>query len=95
MPKKAVLNDINNEKAAYEKALAELEAASREIEALIRRSQSGDQLGTGGFYLACPGLYPYHNLALRDALPSHTQNLQKIHTGMDIGAPYGRQNSCG
>ena len=85
--KKAVLNDINNEKAAYEKALAELEAASREIEALIRRSQSGDQLGTGAFTWPAPG---YTTITSPYGMRYHPiLKTQKIHTGMDIGAPMG------
>lgn len=85
--KKAVLSVVNQEKAAYEQALAELEAASQEVEAIIRRSQSGSQLGTGAFTWPTPG---YSTITSPYGMRFHPiLKTRKMHTGMDIGAPMG------
>jgi len=85
--KKAVLSEVNKEKAAYERALAELEAASREVEALILRSQSGNQLGTGVYTWPAPG---YTSITSPYGMRYHPiLKTRKVHTGMDIGAPMG------
>lgn len=85
--KKAVLSVVNQEKASYEQALAELEAASQEVEALIRRSQSGSQLGSGAFTWPAPG---YANITSPYGMRYHPiLKVRKMHTGMDIGAPMG------
>ncbi len=85
--KKAVLSVVNQEKASYERALAELEAASREVEAIIRRSQSGSQLGTGAFTWPTPG---YSSITSPYGMRYHPiLKTRKMHTGMDIGAPMG------
>ncbi|HCF49753.1 MAG TPA: peptidase M23 [Syntrophomonas sp.] len=83
--KQTVLSEVNQEKAAYEQALSELEAASREVEALIRRSQSGDQLGTGIFTWPTPG---YSSITSPYGMRYHPiLKTRRMHTGMDIGAP--------
>lgn len=85
--KKVVLGRVEKEKASLEKALAELEAASREVEALIRRAQSGDQLGTGVFAWPTPG---YRNITSDYGMRYHPiLKERKMHTGIDIGAPSG------
>lgn len=85
--KKAVLSEVNQEKVSYEQALAELEAASQEVEAIIRRSQSGSQLGTGAFTWPTPG---YSTITSPYGMRYHPiLKTRKMHTGMDIGAPMG------
>lgn len=85
--KKAVLSQVEKEKASLEQALAELEAASREVEALIRRAQSGSQLGTGVFTWPTPG---YRGINSDYGMRYHPILKQrKMHTGIDINASGG------
>ncbi|HNX29401.1 MAG TPA: peptidoglycan DD-metalloendopeptidase family protein [Syntrophomonadaceae bacterium] len=88
--KKTVLNSVQKEKAQYEKALAELEQTSNELEATIRRIQSGtsgEQLGTGVFTWPAPG---YSTITSPYGMRYHPiLKYNKMHTGVDIGAPSG------
>lgn len=85
--KKKVLTGVQQEKAQYEKALAELEQTSKELEALIRRIQagtSGEQLGTGVFTWPTPSCT---NITSPYGMRYHPiLNYNKMHTGVDIGA---------
>ena len=88
--KKKVLTSVQEEKAQYEKALAELEQTSKELETLIRRIQagtSGEQLGTGVFTWPAPG---YKTITSAYGMRYHPiLKYNKMHTGVDIGAPSG------
>lgn len=88
--KSVVLNSVQKEKKAYEQALKELEQASREIEAMIKKLQSsgsGAQLGTGTYTWPAPSCKiitsPY-GMRYHPIL-----KVRKLHTGMDIGASQG------
>ncbi len=88
--KKKVLTSVQKEKAQYEKALAELEQTSNQLEATIRRIQagtSGEQLGTGVFTWPAPG---YSTITSAYGMRYHPiLKYNKMHTGVDIGAPGG------
>jgi murein DD-endopeptidase MepM/ murein hydrolase activator NlpD len=85
--KQEILSNVRVEKKAYEKALEELERASRELEELIRRSQSGEQLGTGIYTWPAPG---YRSITSSFGMHYHPiLKTNKLHTGVDIGAPMG------
>lgn len=85
--KKVLLGEVEKEKAALQRALSELEAASHEVEALIRRAQSGDQLGTGIFTWPTPG---YSSITSDYGMRYHPILKEyRMHTGIDIGAPSG------
>jgi murein DD-endopeptidase MepM/ murein hydrolase activator NlpD len=85
--KKEILSNVRVEKKAYEKALEELERTSRELEELIRRSQSGEQLGTVIYTWPAPG---YRSITSAYGMRYHPiLKTNKMHTGVDIGAPMG------
>lgn len=87
--KKQVLSNVQSEKAQYAKALEELEQASREIEAMIRREQGGSSaaIGTGSFTWPAPG---YTSITSPFGMRYHPiLKVRKLHSGMDIGAPSG------
>lgn len=88
--KKTVLNSVQQEKAQYEKALKELEQTSNELEVLIRRIQagtSGEIQGTGVYTWPTPG---YTTITSPYGMRYHPiLKYNKIHTGVDIGAPMG------
>lgn len=85
--KKEILSNVRVEKKAYEKALEELERTSRELEELIRRSQSGEQLGTGIYTWPAPS---YRSITSAYGMRYHPiLKTNKMHTGVDIGAPMG------
>lgn len=88
--KKTVLSSVQKEKKNYEKALAELEQTSNELESMIRRIQagtSGEMLGTGTFTWPTPG---YSTITSPYGMRYHPiLKYNKMHTGVDIGAPGG------
>ena len=85
--KQKILANVRVEKKTYEKALAELERSSRELEELIRRSQSGQQLGTGIYTWPTPG---YGSITSAYGMRYHPiLKTNKLHTGVDVGAPMG------
>ncbi len=85
--KEELLASVRQEKGSYEKALEELEQTSRELEALIRASQSGEQLGTGVYTWPTPG---YSAITSPYGMRFHPiLKTRKLHTGVDIGAPSG------
>ncbi len=85
--KQELLDSVRLEKSSYEKALEELEQTSRELEALIRASQSGEQLGTGIYTWPAPG---YSTITSPYGMRFHPiLKTRKLHTGVDIGAPSG------
>lgn len=88
--KKEILTSVQKEKAQYEKALRELEQTSKELEATIRRIQagtSGEQLGTGAYTWPTPG---YSSITSSYGMRYHPiLKYNKMHTGVDIGAPGG------
>ncbi|NLO20694.1 MAG: peptidoglycan DD-metalloendopeptidase family protein [Syntrophomonadaceae bacterium] len=85
--KQEILANVRVEKKTYEKALAELERSSRELEELIRRSQSGQQLGTGIYTWPTPG---YGSITSAYGMRYHPiLKTNKLHTGVDVGAPMG------
>lgn len=88
--KKQVLNSVQKEKAQYAQALAELEQASRQIEALIRAEQGaggGAAIGTGTYTWPAPG---YKSITSPFGMRYHPiLKVRKLHTGIDIGAPSG------
>jgi murein DD-endopeptidase MepM/ murein hydrolase activator NlpD len=88
--KQKILGNVRQEKEAYERALKELEQSSREIEAIIRQYQAGNnsgQTGTGTYTWPTPG---YTNITSEYGMRFHPILKQrKLHTGVDIGAPMG------
>jgi murein DD-endopeptidase MepM/ murein hydrolase activator NlpD len=87
--KKQILGSVQQERAAYEKALAELEENSRQLEALIRKLQGGstEALGTGVYTWPTPG---YTSITSPYGMRYHPILKQrKMHTGVDIRAPMG------
>ena len=87
LEKKEILGSVQQERAAYERALAELEENSRQLEAMIRKMQGGDSeaLGTGVYTWPAPG---YSNITSAYGMRFHPiLKTRKMHTGVDIGAP--------
>lgn len=88
--KKDLLGNVRQDKKAYERALAELEQASREIEAMIRQIQagsSGSQIGTGTYVWPTPG---HRGTSSEYGMRYHPiLKERRMHTGVDIKAPMG------
>lgn len=86
--KKAVLNSVQQEKNKYAQAMEELERASAEAEAMILRLQGkGGSIGTGTYTWPTPG---YRNITSNYGMRYHPiLKVNKLHTGIDIGAPSG------
>jgi murein DD-endopeptidase MepM/ murein hydrolase activator NlpD len=88
--KKVVLTDVQQEKEKFAQALEELEQASRQAEAMIRKLQSnstGASIGTGSYTWPTPG---YRNITSAYGMRFHPiLKTNKLHTGVDIGAPSG------
>ncbi len=87
--KKLVLNDVQQEKEKLAQALEELEQASRQAEAMIRKMQSNGKgvRGTGSYIWPTPG---YSQVTSPFGMRFHPiLKTRKLHTGVDIGAPYG------
>ncbi|ADI02624.1 murein hydrolase activator EnvC family protein [Syntrophothermus lipocalidus] len=87
--KQEVLNQVQNQREQYEKALEELEETSRELERLIRSLQKPESAyqGTGIFCWPAPG---YTRVTSEYGMRYHPiLGIRKLHTGIDIGAPYG------
>lgn len=85
-----IYKSAQSERAQLEQALNELEEQSRQIAAEIRRKTqgtSGQALGTGVFTWPAPGntrITSKYGMRLHPILKKN-----KLHTGMDIGAPKG------
>lgn len=88
--KKGILYSVQSEKEKYAQAIEELELASAQAEAMIRKLQgnsSGAQIGTGSFTWPTPS---YKNITSPYGMRYHPiLRVNKLHTGIDIGAPYG------
>lgn len=87
LEKKEILGSVQQERVAYERALAELEENSRQLEAIIRKMQGGSSevLGTGVYTWPTPG---YSNITSAYGMRFHPiLKTRKMHTGVDIGAP--------
>ncbi|PKM76987.1 MAG: peptidase M23 [Firmicutes bacterium HGW-Firmicutes-15] len=88
--KKLVLTDVQQEKEKFAQAMEELEQASRQAEAMIRKLQGngkGARIGTGSYIWPTPG---YSNITSPFGMRFHPiLKTRKLHTGVDIGAPYG------
>ncbi|MEA4924953.1 MAG: peptidoglycan DD-metalloendopeptidase family protein [Syntrophomonadaceae bacterium] len=88
--KQMVLSSVQNEKEKYAQVIAELEQASAEAEAIVRKKQGntdGTRIGTGVFTWPAPG---YTTITSPFGMRYHPiLKVNKLHTGMDIGAPYG------
>jgi murein DD-endopeptidase MepM/ murein hydrolase activator NlpD len=88
--KKTVLDSVQTEKEKYAQAIAELEQASAEAEAMIRRLQGkgdGSRIGTGTYTWPTPG---YKTITSAFGMRFHPiLKVNKLHTGIDIGAPSG------
>lgn len=88
--KTEILDSVRQEKSQYQKALEELEQASNELEAMIKKLQagsSGTQQGTGTYTWPAPSTKritsPY-GMRYHPILKT-----RKLHTGVDIGASQG------
>ncbi len=86
--KKETLSSVQQEKAKYAQAMQELERASAEAEAMILRLQGkGGSIGTGTYIWPTPG---YRNITSSYGMRYHPiLKVNKLHTGIDIGAPSG------
>lgn len=94
--KKETLNSVQAERQKYEQALAELEQASYQVEAIIRAAQGsggtnngsgGVAIGTGSYTWPTPGHY---SITSSYGMRYHPiLHCNKLHTGIDIGAPSG------
>ncbi len=86
--KQKLLSTVATERKAYEEALAELEKASAQIEAMIRQIQAangGAMLGTGVMTWPTPG---YKGITSPYGMRFHPiVKERRMHTGVDIGAP--------
>ncbi len=90
--KRAALNRLQRERAAYEEMVRELEEDSRELEVLIRRNQStasGRSVAMArtlaGFIWPSRGVFTSGFGIRRHPL----FGIRRMHTGQDIAAPYG------
>lgn len=90
--KRAALNRLQRERAAYEEMVRELEEDSRELEVLIRRNQStasGRSVAMArtlaGFVWPSRGVFTSGFGIRRHPL----FGIRRMHTGQDIAAPYG------
>jgi len=85
-----VYNSLKSERAREEAALNELEEQSRQIAAEIRRQTGGDSgeyLGSGKFTWPAPG---HTRITSSYGMRFHPiLKVNKLHTGVDIGAPKG------
>jgi len=88
--KKDILNSVQKEKKAYQQALNEMEQNSQQLEAIISQIQSKgnpSKIGTGAFTWPTPG---YSTITSNYGMRYHPiLKVYKLHTGIDIGAPYG------
>ncbi len=88
--KSQVLNSVQQEKEKYAQAIEELEQASRQAEAMIRKLQgntTGASIGTGSYSWPTPG---YRYITSPFGWRFHPiLKTNKLHTGIDIGAPNG------
>lgn len=88
--KKVVLTGVQQEKEKFAQAMEELEQASRQAEAMIRKLQrngKGARIGTGSYTWPAPG---YGNITSPFGMRFHPiLKTRKLHTGADIGAPSG------
>lgn len=88
--KRALLQRLQVQRAAYERMVRELEENSREIEALVRRAQGTPAVATPGrrlgrFLLPARGV-----LTSGFGLRTHPIfRIRRMHTGIDIAAPRG------
>ncbi|MGI6129627.1 MAG: murein hydrolase activator EnvC family protein [bacterium] len=89
--KQRLLANIYQEKAAYEKALNELERTSRELELAIRRLQSPNDPAAvvkGKGAMAWPTAGPITSYFGYRTHPVY--GTKRLHAGLDIGAPHGQ-----
>lgn len=86
--KQETLSSVQQEKAKYAQAMQELERASAEAEAMILKLQGkGGSIGTGTYTWPTPG---YRNITSNFGMRYHPiLKVNKLHTGIDIGAPSG------
>jgi peptidoglycan hydrolase CwlO-like protein len=88
--KKVILSSVQKEKKAYQQALNEMEQNSQQLEAIISQMQSKgnpSKIGTGSFTWPTPG---YTGITDDYGMRFHPiLKVYKMHTGMDIAAPYG------
>lgn len=84
--KQKILATVSQERKAYEAAVAELEKASAQIEAMIRQLQSGGTaVGTGVLTWPTPG---FKTITSPYGMRWHPiLQERRMHTGVDIGAP--------
>lgn len=85
--KEDLLADVETEKSAYERVQRQLERDAAEIQALLAGSPSGGALPTGGGQLAWPAAGPVTSGFGYRTHPIFGDT--RLHTGIDIGAPYG------
>lgn len=84
--KQKILSNVSKERKAYEAAIAELEKASAQLEAMIRQMQSGGTAtGTGVLTWPTPG---FKTITSPYGMRWHPiLGQRRMHTGVDIGAP--------
>lgn len=90
--KRAALARLQEERAAYERMVRELEEDSRELEVLIRRMQRGASRGNVALARSLAGfLWPARGVFTSGfGLRRHPLfGIRRMHTGQDIAAPYG------
>lgn len=90
--KRTMLRRLREERAAYERMVRELEENSKELEVLIRRSQSAGRLaptsvarGWGRFLWPARGVFTSGFGYRRHPI----FGIRRLHTGQDIAAPRG------
>jgi murein DD-endopeptidase MepM/ murein hydrolase activator NlpD len=88
--KKVILSSVEKEKNTYQQALNEMEQNSQQLAAMISQMQSKgnpSKVGTGTYSWPTPG---YTTITSDYGMRYHPiLKVNKLHTGMDIGAPYG------
>ncbi len=90
--KRALLRQIQGERGAFERAVRELEANSRDLEVLIKRMQSGQGLTRVALARELAGfLWPTQGPVTSGfGIRRHPIfGIQHMHTGVDIGAVWG------
>ncbi|HEU5299041.1 MAG TPA: peptidoglycan DD-metalloendopeptidase family protein [bacterium] len=89
--KRSALARLRQERAAFERMVRELEEDSRQLEALIRRSQGAGRRGVvlarslAGFIWPARGVFTSGFGIRRHPI----FRVRRMHTGQDIAAPYG------
>lgn len=85
--KRSVLSEVESKRSRYLQIVAQLDAEEAQIESLLAASGTAGPLPTGGGQLAWPAAGPVTSGYGYRTHPIFGDS--RLHTGIDIGAPYG------